>query len=83
MDVLVVDLDGGSIKVPDSLALSLLVDPYWAETQAALSEVLHPDLLTADNAFSASSLPLATPHVLKDMQLRAVFMRLFARLLQG
>lgn len=83
MDVIVVDLDGGSIRVPDSLALSLLIEPHWSEAQMALSQVLHPDLIISDNAFSATSLPLATPHVLRDKQLRAVFMRLFARLLDG
>uniref|UniRef100_A0A6A7FYR4 Myotubularin-related protein 13-like n=6 Tax=Hirondellea gigas TaxID=1518452 RepID=A0A6A7FYR4_9CRUS len=83
MDVIVVDLDGGSIRVPDSLALSLLTEPHWSEAQNALSHVLHADLSTSDNAFSSSTPPLATPHVLKDKQVRAVFMRLFARLLQG
>lgn len=83
MDVIVVDLDGGSIRVPDSLALSLLNEPYWSDAQCSLSQVLHPDLSISDNAFSTSALPLATPHVLKDKQLRTVFMRLFARLLQG
>lgn len=39
MDVIVADLDGGSIRVPESLTLSLLPDPFWSQTHAALSKV--------------------------------------------
>lgn len=39
MDVIVADLDGGSIRVPESLTVSLLPDPFWSQTHAALSKV--------------------------------------------
>lgn len=39
MDVIVADLDGGSIRVPESLTLSLLPEPYWKNLHGALSLV--------------------------------------------
>lgn len=39
MDVIVADLDGGSIRVPESLTVSLLPEPFWSQTHAALSKV--------------------------------------------
>ncbi|KAK8735252.1 hypothetical protein OTU49_005586 [Cherax quadricarinatus] len=83
MDVIVADLDGGAIRVPESLTLSLLPEPFWSQTHAALSRVLHPDLSSADNAFPSSSGIRASPHVMIDKEIRAVFMRMFAELLQG
>ncbi|KAG7155690.1 Myotubularin-related protein 13-like, partial [Homarus americanus] len=83
MDVIVADLDGGSIRVPESLAVSLLPEPFWSQTHTALSRVLHPDLNSADNAFPSSSGIRASPHVMIDKEIRAVFMRMFAELLQG
>ncbi|XP_045127189.1 myotubularin-related protein 13-like isoform X10 [Portunus trituberculatus] len=83
MDVIVADLDGGSIRVPESLTMSLLPEPFWSQTHNALSKVLHPDLSTADNAFPSSAGIRATPHVMVDKEIRAVFMRMFAELLQG
>ncbi|CAB0038244.1 unnamed protein product [Trichogramma brassicae] len=82
MDVIVADLDGGSIIVPDGVSLSLLPEPLLSQTQDALSLVLQPELACADYAFP----PLATraPHPpMLDKELRAVFMRTFAQLLQG
>ncbi|XP_047497581.1 myotubularin-related protein 13-like isoform X3 [Penaeus chinensis] len=83
MDVIVADLDGGSIRVPESLTVSLLPEPFWSQTHAALSKVLHPDLSTADNAFPSSAGIRASPHIVMDKEIRAVFMRMFAELLQG
>ncbi|KAK3881737.1 hypothetical protein Pcinc_013820 [Petrolisthes cinctipes] len=83
LDVIVADLDGGSIRVPESLTVSLLPEPHWSQTHTALSKVLHPDLSSADNAFPSSAGIRATPHVMVDKEIRAVFMRMFAELLQG
>lgn len=82
MDVIVADLDGGSIMVPDGVSLPLLPEPLLSQTQDALSLVLQPELICADYAFP----PLATraPHPpMLDKELRAIFMRTFAQLLQG
>ena len=39
MDVIVADLDGGSIRVPENLALQLLPEPHRTRTEHALSLV--------------------------------------------
>lgn len=40
MDVIIADLDGGSIRVPESLTLSLLPEPFWTDTHNALTMVI-------------------------------------------
>ncbi|KAJ7986078.1 hypothetical protein DPEC_G00347070 [Dallia pectoralis] len=82
LDVIIADLDGGTIKIPECIHLSQLPEPLLHTTQTALSLVLNPDLEVADNAFP----PLrAAPSNLKmlDKEVRAVFLRLFAQLFQG
>uniref|UniRef100_A0A8C5IF12 UDENN domain-containing protein n=1 Tax=Junco hyemalis TaxID=40217 RepID=A0A8C5IF12_JUNHY len=51
LDVIIADLDGGTIKIPECIHLSQLPEPLLHQTQMALSLVLHPDLETADYAF--------------------------------
>uniref|UniRef100_A0A3B3ZCJ3 Uncharacterized protein n=1 Tax=Periophthalmus magnuspinnatus TaxID=409849 RepID=A0A3B3ZCJ3_9GOBI len=82
LDVIIADLDGGTIKIPECIHLSLLPEPLLHQTQTALSLVLHPDLEIADNAFPPSR---TTPSNIKllDKEVRAVFLRLFAQLFQG
>nr|XP_020461760.1 myotubularin-related protein 13 isoform X2 [Monopterus albus] len=82
LDVIIADLDGGTIKIPECIHLSLLPEPLLQQTQTALSLVLHPDLEIADNAFPP---PRTAPSNLKllDKEVRAVFLRLFAQLFQG
>ncbi|XP_076011746.1 myotubularin-related protein 13 isoform X2 [Genypterus blacodes] len=82
LDVIIADLDGGTIKIPECIHLSLLPEPLLHQTQTALSVVLHPDLEIADNAFPP---PRTAPSNLKllDKEVRAVFLRLFAQLFQG
>ncbi|XP_068197560.1 myotubularin-related protein 13 isoform X2 [Antennarius striatus] len=82
LDVIIADLDGGTIKIPECIHLSLLPEPVLNQTQTALSLVLHPDLEIADNAFPP---PRTAPSNLKllDKEVRAVFLRLFAQLFQG
>uniref|UniRef100_A0A7N8Y8H6 SET binding factor 2 n=1 Tax=Mastacembelus armatus TaxID=205130 RepID=A0A7N8Y8H6_9TELE len=82
LDVIIADLDGGTIKIPECIHLSLLPEPLLHQTQTALSSVLHPDLEIADHAFPP---PRTAPSNLKllDKEVRAVFLRLFAQLFQG
>uniref|UniRef100_A0A3Q3GT22 SET binding factor 2 n=1 Tax=Labrus bergylta TaxID=56723 RepID=A0A3Q3GT22_9LABR len=82
LDVIIADLDGGTIKIPECIHLSVLPEPVLHQTQTALSLVLHPDLEIADNAFPP---PRTAPSNLKllDKEVRAVFLRLFAQLFQG
>lgn len=85
MDVIVADIDGGSIRIPESLVppVSLLPDAIWESAQLSLTMVLQPQLNSADLAFPSqaqkSEINLAT----QDKEIRAVFMRTFAQLLQG
>ncbi|XP_021333710.1 myotubularin-related protein 13 isoform X3 [Danio rerio] len=82
LDVIIADLDGGTIKIPECIHLSQLPEPLLHNTQKALFMVLHPDLEGADNAFPP---PRSAPSNLKllDKEVRAVFLRLFAQLFQG
>ncbi|XP_035273861.1 myotubularin-related protein 13 isoform X1 [Anguilla anguilla] len=82
LDVIIADLDGGTIKIPECIHLSHLPEPLLHQTQTALSMVLHPDLELADNAFPP---PRSASSNLKqlDKEVRAVFLRLFAQLFQG
>lgn len=86
MDVIVVDIDGGSIRIPESLVppVSILPDAIWESTHLSLTLVLQPQLNTADFAFPAPAAKPADANVeLQDKEIRAVFMRTFAQLLQG
>lgn len=83
MDVIVADLDGGNIVVPDGLSLSLLPEPLLTNTQESLSLVLQPLLCCADHAFPPPVTNRPSPPALLDKEIRAIFMRTFAQLLQG
>uniref|UniRef100_A0A6Q2YPU6 SET binding factor 1 n=1 Tax=Esox lucius TaxID=8010 RepID=A0A6Q2YPU6_ESOLU len=82
LDVIIADLDGGTVTVPECVHISLLPDPLLQQTQTALSMVLDPELETADHAFPPSS---TQPSSLKiqDKEIRAVFLWLFAQLFHG
>jgi myotubularin-related protein 5/13 len=82
MDVIVVDLDGGSITVPDGISIPVLPDALGIQVQELLSMVLHPELTSADFAFPPLVIKSSPPQVL-DKEIRAVFMRMFAQLFQG
>ncbi|KAF6121584.1 SET binding factor 1 [Phyllostomus discolor] len=82
LDVIVADLDGGTVTVPECVSVPPLPEPLQSQTHSVLSMVLDPELELADLAFPP---PAASPSSLKmqDKELRAVFLRLFAQLLQG
>nr|XP_020645587.1 myotubularin-related protein 13 isoform X4 [Pogona vitticeps] len=82
LDVIIADLDGGTIKIPECIHLSQLPEPLLHQTQTALSLVLHPDLETADYAFPPPRTALSHTKML-DKEVRGVFLRLFAQLFQG
>ncbi|XP_048209557.1 myotubularin-related protein 5 isoform X3 [Perognathus longimembris pacificus] len=82
LDVIIADLDGGTVTVPECVHIPPLPEPLQSQTHSVLSMVLDPELELADLAFppatsSTSSLKM------QDKELRAVFLRLFAQLLQG
>ncbi|XP_028278948.1 myotubularin-related protein 5 isoform X4 [Parambassis ranga] len=82
LDVIIADLDGGTVTIPECVHISLLPEPLQQQTQTALSMVLDPELEVADHAFPPQS---TQPSALKiqDKEIRAVFLWLFARLFQG
>uniref|UniRef100_A0A3Q2WBJ7 SET binding factor 1 n=1 Tax=Haplochromis burtoni TaxID=8153 RepID=A0A3Q2WBJ7_HAPBU len=82
LDVIIADLDGGTVTIPECVHISLLPEPLLQQTQTALSMVLDPELEVADHAFPPQS---TQPSALKiqDKEIRAVFLWLFARLFQG
>ncbi|XP_051912045.1 myotubularin-related protein 5 isoform X5 [Hippocampus zosterae] len=82
LDVIIADLDGGTVTIPECVHISLLPEPLLQQTQTALSMVLDPELEIADQAFPPqSSLPSAPK--IQDKEIRAIFLWLFAQLFQG
>ncbi|XP_014253591.1 myotubularin-related protein 13 isoform X2 [Cimex lectularius] len=82
MDVIVAELDTGFVVVPDTVVVPLLPEPFLEDTMSALSLVLQPELTSADFAFVPESPPPPSPQCI-DKRIRAVFMRMFAQLMQG
>ncbi|XP_042323603.1 myotubularin-related protein 5 [Sceloporus undulatus] len=82
LDVIIADLDGGTVTVPECIHISLLPEPLLHQTREALSMVLDPGLEIADLAFPPSTIS-ASSLKMQDKEIRAVFLRLFAQLLRG
>uniref|UniRef100_A0A3P8WHS9 SET binding factor 1 n=1 Tax=Cynoglossus semilaevis TaxID=244447 RepID=A0A3P8WHS9_CYNSE len=82
LDVIIADLDGGTVTIPECVHISLLPEPLLQQTQTMLSMVLDPELEISDHAFPP---PSTQPSALKiqDKEVRGVFLWLFARLFQG
>ncbi|XP_021368098.1 myotubularin-related protein 13-like [Mizuhopecten yessoensis] len=83
LDVIVVDLDGGSIFIPECVNTPMIPEPILTRTKKSLKMVLNPDLLAADHAFPAP--PPKKPISLeqKDKEIRAIFIRMFAEVFAG
>ncbi|XP_072309412.1 myotubularin-related protein 5 isoform X5 [Eucyclogobius newberryi] len=82
LDVIIADLDGGTVTIPECVHISLLPEPLLQQTQTLLSMVLDPELEVADHAFPpASNQPSSLK--IQDKEIRSVFLWLFARLFQG
>uniref|UniRef100_A0A4W5KXS4 SET binding factor 1 n=1 Tax=Hucho hucho TaxID=62062 RepID=A0A4W5KXS4_9TELE len=82
LDVIIADLDGGTVTIPECVHISLLPDPLLQQTQTALSMVLDPELEIADHAFPPSSTQPSTLKI-QDKEIRAVFLWLFGQLFHG
>ncbi|XP_004642479.1 myotubularin-related protein 5 isoform X3 [Octodon degus] len=82
LDVIVADLDGGTVAVPECVHIPPLPEPLQSQTHSVLSMVLDPELELADLAFPPSMVSTSSLKM-QDKELRAVFLRLFAQLLQG
>lgn len=87
LDVIVADLDGGSIHIPDSLItpVSKLPQNLWDAVNYSLTNVLQPELAEADNAFPKylRENNESRDQIFVDKEIRAIFMRAFAQLMQG
>ncbi|ESO05166.1 hypothetical protein HELRODRAFT_77859 [Helobdella robusta] len=79
LDVVVADLDGGSLKLPDNMHVSLMPQAMLCRMKHCLQQILRPDLTLADIAFSSSTPKLSSPEIL-DKEIRAIFLRFFAEL---
>ncbi|ESO95293.1 hypothetical protein LOTGIDRAFT_232003 [Lottia gigantea] len=81
-DVIIVDLDSGSITIPECVKLLELPETILNRTRKLLSIILTPQLLSADYAFAP---PPKKPSLIlhRDKEIRAVFLRLFAELFTG
>lgn len=82
LDVIVADLDGGTVTVPECVHIPPLPEPLQSQTHSILSMVLDPELELADLAFPPPTMSISSLKM-QDKELRAVFLRLFAQLLQG
>nr|XP_008538900.1 PREDICTED: myotubularin-related protein 5 [Equus przewalskii] len=51
LDVIIADLDGGTVTVPECVHIPSLPEPLQSQTHSVLSMVLDPDLELADLAF--------------------------------
>ncbi|XP_077450560.1 myotubularin-related protein 5 isoform X2 [Stigmatopora argus] len=82
LDVIIADLDGGTVTIPECVHISLLPEPLLQQTQTALSMVLDPELEIADHAFPPQSSQASAPKI-QDKEIRAIFLWLFAQLFLG
>ncbi|BFZ16266.1 hypothetical protein BsWGS_19305 [Bradybaena similaris] len=82
LDVITVDLDGGSVHVPECISVPSITDDILVRVKQALLMILNPSLQYADDAFSPVP-RMPSPLVLRDKELRAVFIRMFAELFCG
>ncbi|XP_010735224.1 myotubularin-related protein 5 isoform X5 [Larimichthys crocea] len=82
LDVIIADLDGGTVTIPECVHISLLPEPLLQQTQTVLSMILDPELEIADHAFPPLSTQ-ASALKIQDKEIRGVFLWLFARLFQG
>ncbi|CAB3984119.1 Myotubularin-related 13 [Paramuricea clavata] len=80
-DVILVDLDGGHVSIPESVNLCSIPEPYLSRTRHALTLVLNPYLIVSDLTFPPHVNP--SPLHLQDKEIRAIFMRLFAQIFSG
>ncbi|VVC94973.1 unnamed protein product [Leptidea sinapis] len=82
LDVIIADLDVGSLHIPPSVNIPRPEGKLLSSLQEALALVLQPELRSADSAFAPPPPNTSLPHM-QDKEIRAVFMRTLAKLLQG
>lgn len=83
LDVIVVDIDGGSVKVPDSLHVAHLEEPYNSQLVDLLIHITRPQIIHADDAFNKPSQAQPSSPDIMDKEIRAIFLRTITQILQG
>lgn len=83
LDVIVVDIDGGSVKIPDSLHVAQLEEPYNSQLITLLLHITRPQIIHADDAFNKSSHVQPSSPDIMDKEIRAIFLRTITQILQG
>ncbi|XP_048241880.1 myotubularin-related protein 13-like isoform X3 [Haliotis rufescens] len=82
LDVIIVDLDGGSVRIPECVSIPSIPDPILNRTMKALTRIQNTELLSADYAFPPSPRK-PSPATQRDKEIRAVFIRMFADIFTG
>ncbi len=67
--MIVVDLDGGSVSVPDCLRVPRFDEPLYSQLITHLCQVIRPQLIQADDAFPSSQYKPSPPHFLVSFKL--------------
>ena len=80
--MIVADLDSGALFVPEGESLPSLPSPLNEKLMDSLCYVLHPRIYVADHAFPNPDIKPSENERL-DKEIRAIFLRIFAQLLQG
>lgn len=83
LDVIVVDIDGGSVRIPDSLHVAQLEEPYNSQLITILIHITRPHIINADDAFSQSIHAQPSSPDIMDKEIRAAFLRTITQILQG
>lgn len=83
LDVIVVDFDGGSVKIPDSLHVAHLEEPYNSQLITLLIHITRPQIIHADDAFIKPSYAQPSSPDIMDKEIRAIFLRTITQILQG
>lgn len=83
LDVIVVDIDGGSVKIPDSLHVAHLEEPYNSQLVTLLVHITRPHIIHADDAFVKPSHAQPSSPDIMDKEIRAIFLRTITHILQG
>ena len=65
--MIVVNLDGGSLSIPECHRVPHLDEPLHSQLITHLCHVIRPQLFQADDAFPTSHLTPSPPHILVSL----------------
>lgn len=82
LDVIIVDIESGSIKIPDSLHTFRLDEPYNSQLITLLYHITRPQFNENDDLVPDSNRLPSSPDIL-DKEIRAIFLSTITRILLG